>query len=84
LTDEVGGPVTRPEYEHIMQDGLFRTRRIVRSGRHRSAALVDAQHELAFRKRRVRAHGSDPERDPLVAGWRREIEELRSTPPTAV
>ena len=67
-----------------MRDGVFRTRRIVRSDRRRSAALVNAQHELAFRKRRVRADGRDPERDPLVAGWRREIAELRSAPPTAV
>jgi protease PrsW len=84
LADEVSGPVTRPEYEQIMRDGVFRTRRIVRSDRRRSAALVNAQHELAFRKRRVRADGGDPERDPLVAGWRREIAELRSAPPMGV
>jgi hypothetical protein len=42
-----------------------------------SAALVNAQHELAFRKRRVRDEGNDPERDGLVAGWREDIRRLR-------
>jgi hypothetical protein len=35
--------------------------------------LVNAQHELAFRKRRVRDQGRDPELDPIVAGWRKDI-----------
>jgi hypothetical protein len=83
LADEVGGPVTPAEYEQITRDRVFRTRRIVPTDRQRSAALVNAQHELAFRKRRVRDDGSDPEGDPLVAGWRREIAELRATPPRA-
>jgi hypothetical protein len=39
---------------------------------------VNAQHELAFRKRRVRDAGGDPERDALVAGWRAEIGRLRA------
>jgi hypothetical protein len=39
---------------------------------------VNAQHELAFRKRYVRAKGGDPEADRLVAGWRREIAALRA------
>jgi RsiW-degrading membrane proteinase PrsW (M82 family) len=80
LAGEVGGAVTSAEYEQIARDRVFRTRRIVPADRRRSAALVNAQHELAFRKRRVRAAGSDPERDPLVAGWRREIAELRGAP----
>jgi hypothetical protein len=47
---------------------------------------VNAQHELAFRMRRVRHEGRDPERDSLAAGWREEIWRLRvvvSPPPTA-
>ncbi|MBS1216792.1 MAG: hypothetical protein H6R20_1766, partial [Proteobacteria bacterium] len=55
-----------------------RTRRIDRLRKRESAALVNAQHELAFRKRRVRDERNDPERDPLVAGWRTEIERLRT------
>lgn len=87
LAGEVDGPVTPIEYEQITRDGLFRTRRLASADRRRSAALVNAQHELAFRKHRVRADGGDPERDPLVAGWRREIAELRterSAPPGVV
>ncbi|MEN9933801.1 MAG: hypothetical protein RLZZ387_380 [Chloroflexota bacterium] len=43
----------------------------------RSAAIVNAQNELAFRKWRVAAEGGDPEADPLVVGWRRHIAALR-------
>ena len=46
--------------------------------RRASAALVNAQHELAFRKRRVRDEGGDPEQDSLVAGWREDIRRLRT------
>lgn len=44
---------------------------------HRSAALVNAQHELAFRKRRARDEGHDPESDLIAAGWREQIRRLR-------
>jgi hypothetical protein len=44
----------------------------------RSAALVNAQHELAFRKRRLRDRGFDPELDPLVAARRVQIHSLRA------
>ena len=64
--------------ERAKRDGLFRTRRIDRLDRSRSAALVNAQHELAFRKRAVRLDGEDVDSDPLVAGWRREIASLRA------
>ncbi len=77
LADEVGGAVTAREYEDIRRDGLFRTRRVDRLDHRRSAALVNAQHELAFRKWRVRCDGGDPSADPLVAGWRNEIAALR-------
>ena len=78
IREELDGPVTPAEYEQITRDGLFRTRRLASTDRRRSAALVNAQYELAFRRRRVRDDGGDPERDPLVAGWRREIAELRA------
>jgi RsiW-degrading membrane proteinase PrsW (M82 family) len=78
LADEVGGAVTPEEYAAIQRDSIFRTRRVDRVDRRRSAALVNAQHELAFRKRYVRAKGGDPEADRLVAGWRREIVALRA------
>jgi RsiW-degrading membrane proteinase PrsW (M82 family) len=70
--------VTADELEAIRRDGIFRTRRIDRHDRQRSAALVRAQHELAFRKRGVRLNNGDPESDTLVARWRTELGRLRS------
>ena len=78
LASEVGGAVTPEEFADVRRDGIFRTRRIKRVDRRRSAALVNAQHELAFRKQAVIANGEDPESDPLVASWRREIADLRA------
>jgi hypothetical protein len=69
--------VSEPEYEEICADRMLRTRRVHRGDRSHSAALVEAQHELAFRKRRVRDTGGNPELDPLVLGWRNEILRLR-------
>ena len=57
---------------------MLRTRRIDRMHPQTSAALVNAQHELAFRKRRVKEEGGDLELDELVAGWRGDIRRLRS------
>jgi RsiW-degrading membrane proteinase PrsW (M82 family) len=78
LAEEVGREVSRDEYQRIAADRMFRTRRIDRLHPRESAALVNAQHELAFRKRHVRDAGGDPDRDPLVAGWRAEIARLRA------
>jgi hypothetical protein len=78
LADEVGRAVSPSEYEAIIGDRAFRTRRIDRLHPRDSAALVNAQHELAFRKRRVRQEDRDPERDRLVAGWREEIRRRRA------
>jgi len=77
LSAEVGRCVSEPEYEEICADRMFRTRRVHRGDPRHSAALVEAQHELAFRKRRVRDAGGNPELDPLVLGWRDEIVRLR-------
>lgn len=77
LLDEVGRTVTPEEYEAIRQDRIFRTRRIQGISRHLSDQLVKAQHELAFRKHRARKIGLNPETDPLVLGWRGEIDYLR-------
>ena len=58
--EEVGSAVTS-EDAAIKRDGIFRTRRIDRLDRRRSlAALVNAQHELAFRKRYVSAKVAIP------------------------
>ena len=77
LANEVGRSVTPEEYQAIAGDRMLRTRRVDRKYPQASAALVNAQNELAFRKRRVRNEGGDPERDSLVAGWREDIQRLR-------
>ena len=79
LAGEVGHAVSPGEYQEIVRDRIFRTRRINGMRRRASAALVNAQHELAFRKRRVRDDGKDPERDHLANGWREEVRRLRTT-----
>ena len=76
LAQEVGRTVSRNEYGEIAGDRMLRTRRIDPVRPRASAALVNAQHELAFRKRRVRDRGEDPDLDRLVARWREEIRRL--------
>jgi RsiW-degrading membrane proteinase PrsW (M82 family) len=78
LADEIGRSVTPDEYHDILHDRIFRTRRIDSDRPHISAALVNAQNELAFRKWRIRSDGNDPESDPLVTGWRADIARLRA------
>ncbi len=78
LAEEVGRAVSPGEYQEIVGDRMLRTRRIDRMRRRASAALTNAQHELAFRKRRVRDEGNNPELDGLAAGWRDEIRRLRT------
>ena len=77
LANEVGRSVTPEEYQAIVSDRMLRTRRVDRKHPQASAALVNAQNELAFRKRRVQDEGGDPERDSLVAEWREDIRRLR-------
>jgi len=78
LAGEVGGAVSAGEYAEIVADRVLRTRRIDPLRPRASAALVNAQHELAFRKRRVRHEGRDPDRDGLAVAWRDEIFRLRA------
>jgi RsiW-degrading membrane proteinase PrsW (M82 family) len=83
LAAEVGVAVSPTEYRQIQHDRMFRTRRVDRLNPALSAAIVNAQNELAFRKRRVRDEGRDPEHDRLVAAWREEIRLLREIEPRA-
>lgn len=78
LRSELGRSITEQEYQGVMSDRRYRTRRI--DGRNRAAAeaIVRAQNELAIRKRRLADRGFDPESDPIVAGRRAEIAALRS------
>jgi len=77
LASEAQGYVTAEEHRQIESDGVFHTRRVDATQRRLSAELVRLQHELAFRKRHVRAQGDDPEADPLVARWRADILRVR-------
>jgi protease PrsW len=79
LAGEPPDVVAAEERPAIERDSAFRTRRIDRLHPRASAGLVRLQHELAFRKRRVRLRRRDPEVDPLVARWRVEIRRLRAT-----
>jgi protease PrsW len=77
LADEVGTLVTPEEYEAIKGDRSFKTRRIPEYSRRTSAAIVQAQNELAFRKWRVKQLGQAIETDPLVLSWREQLIRLR-------
>ena len=85
LADEVGpnGAVTPREYTDIVTDRILHTRRVQEMQPRASAALVNAQNELAFRKRRLKDLGLDPEFDEGVADWRRRIAQLRRIPFTS-
>jgi RsiW-degrading membrane proteinase PrsW (M82 family) len=78
LAEERGRAISEQEYKAIEADRLLRTRRIDRRRPELSAALVTAEHELAFRKRRLRDEGKDPERDPVTAAWREDIRRLQA------
>jgi len=78
LASEVGRSMSPAEYHDVLADRIMRTRRINELHPKQSAAFVNAQHELAFRKRRVRDQGHDPERDELVDSWRRDIARIRA------
>lgn len=77
LAGEVGACVTADEYAAMQSDRVYRTRRVPGRNRDVSTALVHAQNELAFRKRRLRDRGFDPESDPVAAAWRAQITVLR-------
>jgi protease PrsW len=77
LADEVGRSVTAGEMTAIAADRAFRTRRIDARHARVSAALVNAQNELAFRKRRLKSRGLDPTVDAVLEQRRAQIAALR-------
>jgi RsiW-degrading membrane proteinase PrsW (M82 family) len=81
LDAEVGTSVTESEYSAIRTDRILRTRRVDRRHPQVSSALVNAQNELAFRKRRLRDRGFDPALDGLVEQRRAQIAALRQQLP---
>lgn len=78
LKDEPGDIVTPDEYDRVERDHLFATRRIQGKPRQHMRALVNAQNEIAFRKRRLRRRGQPPDADALVNDWRDYIRALRA------
>jgi len=81
LEDEVGRSVTAEEFAAIEADRTFRTRRIDPRHAQVSAALINAQNELAFRKRRLKNRGFDPAHDDLLEQRRAQISALRQRLP---
>lgn len=81
LQQEVGRSITDAEYAAVRADRMFRTRRIDARSPAVSAALVNAQNELAFRKRRLRDRGFDPALDALLEQRRARIAQLRQRLP---
>lgn len=77
LRDETEPVITPAEYEQILHDRGLRTRRIRGPDRRRLGALVNAQNELAFRKRRLRLQGTGEAGDAIEALWRGRIVRLR-------
>jgi hypothetical protein len=77
LRDEIGHSVTAEEYAAIAADRMFRTRRIDPRHADVSSALITAQNELAFRKRRLRDRGFEPGTDALLDQRRAQISALR-------
>ncbi|NTW37755.1 MAG: hypothetical protein HGB17_16925, partial [Syntrophobacteraceae bacterium] len=75
----MGRCITNDEYEAICADGRYRTRRVDARNKAASAGLVNAQNELAFRKRRLADRRYDAELDPVVAlsPHRHDLEALR-------
>jgi hypothetical protein len=69
--------ITPEEYEGVVRDRVFRTRRIHGHESTRGKAIIRAQNELAIRKWRVRHMGGSPETDPVVHSWRQELVRLR-------
>jgi RsiW-degrading membrane proteinase PrsW (M82 family) len=81
LREEVGRSVSPDEFRTIEADRAWRTRRIDGRSPAASAALVNAQNELAFRKRRLRDRGLAVEGDPVVDQRRTQIAALRERMP---
>ncbi len=77
LKSEAEDIVTPEEYVRIERDHLLATRRITGGNRKTIRAIVNAQNEIAFRKRRVRRRGRDVESDAAVNAWRTYIRALR-------
>lgn len=81
LAQEIGRSVTEKEFAAITAERTFRTHRIDPRHRRVSCALINAQNELAFRKRRLRDRGFDPALDGVLEQRRAQIAALRQKLP---
>jgi len=79
LAEEIDMSITSQEYQLLLKEPLCGLRTVPGYPGRVAASIVNAQNELAFRKWRVRREGQDPERDPLVKAWRKDIEMLRGS-----
>jgi protease PrsW len=78
LSTEPGDVVSAPEYHDVVHDTALRTRRMDRMDPRIAAALVNAQNELAFRKRWLREAGKDSASDPVAVHLREQIRSLHA------
>ena len=78
LKDEVGGAVNSEEYEGILADRRYRTRKIKGMPRSVGNTIVQLQNELAFHKEFVAQRGEEPDTDPPVVALRELIEAERA------
>jgi RsiW-degrading membrane proteinase PrsW (M82 family) len=78
LWNEIDRSITPEEYELLKRESLFGLRTVPGFPGPVASAIVNAQNELAFRKRRVKYQGGDPELDDLVHAWRADIARLRA------
>jgi RsiW-degrading membrane proteinase PrsW (M82 family) len=74
LGEEIGGAVSAEEYRDILNDRALYTQR----QQHASPDIVNAQNELAFRKRELKEAGLDPRYDPAVERWRERLRHLHA------
>lgn len=77
LDSEIGGAITREEFEGVVSDRRFRTRRIEDLPPGKAKKLVRMQNELAFHKAFAAHRHEDAETDPPAAALRRQIRRER-------
>jgi hypothetical protein len=78
LSEETEPVITPAEFEGVLADRMFNTRRIPGLSKSLSAAIVNAQNELALRKWRLRHEDLPLDGDPLITSWRAELSSLRA------
>lgn len=77
LAEEVGVSLTPDEYGLIDNESDWGFRPVPGFIGAAGRRIANAQNELAFRKWRVRHEGGNPDADPVVLAWRKDIAALR-------